>query len=184
MGYNNYHDIFAINHHGSYLALLCIIIVCLCPFVLVGLAAYYANFIQLGLDQFMEESSTHLSLFIHWAIWMNVLGTAIVALPVDIALCSLNIYEQVAILSPLILTLFGFPFVLAFSCWKRRWFIANPAQHNPYKMVIKILKFARTYKWPLRRSAFTYCDDERPSRVGKGMEDHSQQNRWKMSKHS
>jgi peptide/histidine transporter 3/4 len=95
---------------------------------------------------------------------MNVLGTAIVALPVDIVFCSLNVYEQVAILSPPILTLFGFPFVLAFSCWKRRWFIANPAQHNPYKMVIKVLNFVR-HKWPLRRSAFTYCDDEKPSRV-------------------
>ena len=47
----------------------CIIIsMCVCPFMLVGLAAYYANIIQLGLDQLMEESSMHLSLFAHWAI--------------------------------------------------------------------------------------------------------------------
>ena len=72
------HDMFAFDNHYSNLVRLYIIGVCLCPFVLVGLAAYYANFIQLGLDQLMEESSMHLSLFAHWAIWMNVLGTAIV----------------------------------------------------------------------------------------------------------
>jgi hypothetical protein len=32
-------------------------------------------------------------------------------------------------------------------------------------MIIKALTFARTHKWPLRRSALTYCDDEKPSRV-------------------
>ena len=159
------HHIFAFDDHYSNLARLGIIGVCLCPFVLVGLAAYYANFIQLGLDQLMEESSMHLSLFAHWAIWMNVLGTAIVALPFGFTFCSFSVHEKVSILSAPFLVFFAFPFILAFSCWKRHWFIANPAQHNPYKMVFKVLNFARTHKWPLRRSAFTYCDDEKPSRV-------------------
>ena len=30
---------------------------------------------------------------------------------------------------------------------------------------MKVLNFARKYKYPLLRSAFTYCDDERPSRL-------------------
>ena len=33
----------------------------------------------------------HLSLFAHWAVWMNVLGTAIVALPFGI---TFSIHEQ------------------------------------------------------------------------------------------
>ena len=28
-----------------------------------------------------------------------------------------------------------------------------------------MLNFARIHRWPLRRSAFTYCDDEKPSRI-------------------
>ena len=150
------HDIFGFDDHNSNIARLCIIGVCLCSFVLVGLAAYYANFIQLGLDQLMEESSMHLSLFPHWAIWMNVLGTAIVALPFSFTFCNYSVHEKVSIISTPFLVLFAFPFILVFSCWKRRWFIANPAQHNPYKTVYKVLNFARTHKWPLRRSAFTY----------------------------
>ena len=31
--------------------------------------------------------------------------------------------------------------------------------------MINVLNFARKFKYPLQRSAFTYCDDERPSRI-------------------
>ena len=107
----------------------------------------------------------HLSLFAHWAIWTEVLGTAIVAVCFGYLNCIISHHNKVAILSLPSLILFSFPFVLIFSCWRRRWFIASPAQHNPYKTVIKVLNFARTHKWPLQRSAFTYCDDEKPSRI-------------------
>ena len=146
---------------------LYIIGICLCPFILAGLALYYANFIQLGLDQLMEESSMHLSLFIHWAIWIETLGTAIVTVCAGFMCCenNYNYHAEIAILSVPCFILFSFPFVFVLSCWKRHWFIAHPSQHNPYRTVIKVLTFARTHKWPLRRSAFTYCDDERPSRI-------------------
>ena len=32
-------------------------------------------------------------------------------------------------------------------------------------MIFMVLNFARKHKYPLQRSAFTYCDDERPSRL-------------------
>ena len=32
-------------------------------------------------------------------------------------------------------------------------------------MVIEVLRFARRHKYPLLRSAFTYCDDDRTSRL-------------------
>ena len=75
--------------------------ICLFPVILAGLALYYANFIQLGLDQLMEESSMHLSLFAHWAIWIEVLGTAIVAVCSSFIGCSLlvDIHMKVGILS-------------------------------------------------------------------------------------
>ena len=42
--------------------------------------------------------------------------------------------------------------------------------HNPYKGVYNVLNFARKHKYPIRRSAFTYCDDELPSRIDFAME--------------
>ena len=166
-GHRHIHKLFVLFNEAAPFYIICI---CFCPFILAiaGLALYYANFIQLGLDQLMEQSSRHLSLFIHWAIWIETLETAaVVVLCTGFMGCenNYNYHKKIEILCIPCITLFCFSFVIAFSCWKRRWFTAHPAQHNPYKIVIKVLNFARTHKWPLRCSAFTYCDDERPSRI-------------------
>ena len=42
-----------------------------------GIVAFQANSIQLGLDQLMDAPSSTLSIFIHLAVWANVLGTTL-----------------------------------------------------------------------------------------------------------
>jgi peptide/histidine transporter 3/4 len=44
----------------------------------------------------------------------------------------------------------------------------EPAGVNPYKLVYKVTKFVYQHKVPLRRSAFTYCTEELPSRMDVG----------------
>jgi peptide/histidine transporter 3/4 len=51
------------------------------------------------------------------------------------------------------------------GCWKHQWFYSEPGHQNPYKVVLRVFNFARKHKYPLQRSAFTYCDDERPTRL-------------------
>ena len=41
----------------------------------------------------------------------------------------------------------------------------EPPSINPYTLLTRVIKFAYKHKVPLRRSAFTYCDDESPSRL-------------------
>ena len=36
---------------------------------------------------------------------------------------------------------------------------------NPYKLVYGVIQFAIKHKHPIKRSAFTYCNDECPSRI-------------------
>ena len=57
------------------------------------------------------------------------------------------------------------PPLMILTCWKRHWIYTESGVHNPYKTVIRVLKFSMKNKYPLQCSAFTYCDDERPSRV-------------------
>ena len=52
--------------------------------------------------------------------------------------------------------------------YKRHWFMIDQASRNPYKLVYKVVKFAAEHKTPIRRSAFTYCEDELPSRMDLG----------------
>ena len=54
-----------------------------------------------------------------------------------------------------------------FRCKKVEFFL-QPAGVNPYKLVYKVTNFARLHKFPLRRSAFTFCTEELPSRMDVG----------------
>ncbi len=47
-------------------------------------------------------------------------------------------------------------------------FKSNSLKVNPYYQVYAIIKYAYHHKKPVRRSAFTYCEDERPSRIDYG----------------
>ena len=58
-----------------------------------------------------------------------------------------------------------FVILLLISYWKRRWFHGEPGHQNPYSTMYKVLKFAKGHSHPLRRSAFTYCDNYIPSRL-------------------
>ena len=54
--------------------------------------------------------------------------------------------------------------------YKRHWFLIESGFKNPYRLVYKVVKFASKHKDPIRRSAFTYCEDELPSRFDLGKE--------------
>ena len=59
--------------------------------------------------------------------------------------------------------------LLCISAWiarqKHQWFMVDSGSRNPYKLVYKVIKFAAQHKSPIHRSAFTYCEDELPSRM-------------------
>ena len=46
----------------------------------------------------------------------------------------------------------------------------DSGSRNPYKLVYKVIKLAAYHKTPIRRSAFTYCEHELPSRMDLGRE--------------
>ena len=51
-----------------------------------------------------------------------------------------------------------------------QWFYSEPGQHNPYKTVYTVIKFAKNHKHPLQRSAFTHCDNYIPSQFDSAKE--------------
>ena len=89
-------------------------------------------------------------------------------------------YSACLLLLPLLLL----GVTLCIQRYKHQWFLIDSGSRNPNKLVFKVLKFAKDHSNPIRRSAFTYCEDELPSRLDLGkenMEDPSQLNRWRMS---
>lgn len=148
---------------GKYIFI--IIIVAAFLLFIVGLSGFQANFIQLGLDQLHESPSEYLGLFVHWAMWAGFISAP--AFHIYFAAYGCTQSKQ------LLLGLFSLPsvcflvilFVVVFSYKKRHWFYIEPGQHNPYKVVLNVLMFAKKHKYPRQRSAFTYNDSERPTRI-------------------
>ena len=135
---------------------------------ILGITGYSANFIQFGLDQLLEAPSQHQAIFVHWAKWCYDLLSAVYLGVYVVHECEHSTSQRPIVFSLFVCILCFFSFTLAFTFWKHRWFHTEPGFQNPYKIVIKVLAFAWKHKYPLQRSAFTYCDDERPSRLDFG----------------
>ena len=141
--------------------------------IILSLACYQANVFQLGLDQLFEAPSEKLGLFVHWLMWTYTLGNFIALMSLLLLPCYVNLNKDNPVKMKLQDSLESGPFVLlvvltfllVITCYNHGWFYSEPGQHNPYKTVFKVLNFARKNKYPLLRSAFTFCDDFRPSRI-------------------
>ena len=137
--------------------------------LIIAITGYQANYLQLGLDQMLDAPSRHLALFVHLATWAyNLLATVVVVL-FAIAICYIMQYafimESVILYSSPLFYSAILTIVLCISYYNRHWFNSSTRQHNPYKTLFKVLNFARKHKYPIQRSAFTYSDDLRPSRI-------------------
>ena len=51
------------------------------------------------------------------------------------------------------------------SLLSKDWLTVEPSTSNPFKLVARVLKYAWTHKYPGFRSAFTYQDHKRHSKI-------------------
>ena len=87
--------------------------------------------------------------------------------------CSVLFFKSIAYTSSPVLVILALILLAVTLClerYKRRWFLIEPGSTNPYKLVYKVIKFAKDHTHPIHRSAFTYCEDELPSRLDLGKE--------------
>ena len=136
---------------------------------LFGLTGYQAKFIPFGLDQLLEAPSSSLALFIHWVIWADSIGKLIIQILSAVYICEAKSHianttakRHITGYGSLILTALNFFVILSLKYCD---FFSESGRLNPYKVIYKVLNFARKHKYPFQRSAFTYCDDELPSRI-------------------
>ena len=141
--------------------------------VMLGLISFRANVVQFGIDQLQDAPSEQSILYIIWYIWTGFGGKALAKIPFIFTdkLCGELGFQLIhgigAILVVMFVLLLGVS--LSASDSNREWFFNDTAAaRNPYKLVYGVLKFAAKHKSPVRRSAFTYCEDELPSRLDLG----------------
>ena len=136
------------------------------------------NAINFGMDQLHDSSTQDSILFVHWYVWLNYLSVLVTGVPWSLYFYDswyLGYVDAFRIIGlSLYILIFGIiSFLLIVSLCvvhhKQRWFfIESSGRVNPYKLMYRVVKFAWHHKIPVCRSAFTYCEDEWPSRLDLG----------------
>ena len=123
-----------------------------------SLGGLQANILQFGIDQLPDISSDDLVAFSDWYVWIWCVSAAVIKYSQN---CTCLQYDALAkLLLPAFLTL-----ALCLDFLFNHWLIKEPVSENPFKLIYKVLHFALKNKHPRRRSAFTYWDDKRYSRI-------------------
>ena len=134
---------------------------------ILGFGGFHSNAVQFGLDQLLDASSEELSLFLHWFVWTGQIGELIPRLYAASSYCDEKIARKVVGYSICFIFITLSTICLILVCWERHRFnCENNVGSNPYRNVYRVLKFTAKYGKPLgHRSALTYSDDVRPSRI-------------------
>lgn len=128
-----------------------------------GLAGFKAIVIQFGIDQMLDASGNQMSAFIHWYYWSTYAGSATASVILD---CVFSEQTSSVIRAGIDVLFIG----TALFCWYflNEWLIKEPRGDNPLKTVYRVVKFSSEHKAPVHRSALTYWDDTKPSRLDLG----------------
>ena len=129
--------------------------------VAVGFGGFQANVIQFGLDQLHDSSTKEIASFILWYVWTYYTSPFVV----DFILgCLPNQYQ---LLGDLVMSIY-LSLALSSMLMFNHWLVKEPVAQNPFKLVYGVVRYAIKHKHPECRSAFTYCEDEPPSRIDFG----------------
>ena len=126
-----------------------------------GFGGHQANVIQYGLDQLQDASTDEITAFISWYAWTEFSSGVVTHYTYT---C---IYKEYVILSRVAVSFF-LTVALIMTFYTKHILIREPVTQNPFKLVYNVLKYAIKNKRPRCRSAFTYCEDELPSRIDFG----------------
>ena len=144
-----------------------------------GRVFFLTNVIQFGTDQIRDSPTQNSVLYIHMFFWSsnltNMLSKTFSSLPHHEIIISsyhniLNIDSTKVVLLEVCLSISAiFSIIMLFIVQKYSdYFWTENIMGNPYKLVYVVIRFAIKHKHPIKRSAFTYCNDERPSRIDYG----------------
>ena len=127
----------------------------------IGYGCFQANVIQFGIDQLTDASTDEIVSFINWYAWSYISSETFIHL---ISLCT---GPREKFVTPLLLCV-NLSIVAGLMFWCNDILIKEPVTINPFKLIHRVLWYAIRHDHPEGRSAFTYCEDELPSRLDFG----------------
>ena len=127
----------------------------------IGYGIFQVNIVQFGIDQLTDASTDEIVSFINWYAWSFISSAVIINFACQ---CTSSQYKFIA---PLMLCV-GLSVVASSLFLCNKVLIKEPITQNPFKIIYRVLKYAVKHKYARQRSAFTYCEDDIPSRLDFG----------------
>ena len=127
-----------------------------------GLGSFQATIVQFGLDQLQDASTAEITAFIVWYSFTIIVAGIIISLNFP---CLINQHYYTFIYL-FVCVKFTVALLLLMCC--NHNLIKEPSTKNPFKLIYQVMRFVMKNKHPRCRSAFTYCEDELPSRIDFG----------------
>ena len=126
--------------------------------------------LPLGLDQMPDASADSITSYIAWFVGTvfvgQFLGTGINTLIMDCATKSIQLSYH--LIWALFLSICMSVVLSSNFLFSPKWLIIEPKSPQSLKTIFQVLKFAAKHKAPLNRSAFTYWEEDIPSRMDLG----------------
>ena len=145
----------------SYTSINTVVALVLLHIQAIGLGGFLANILNLGIDQLQDASANEIISFIRWCVWTIFSGGIVIQ----------NVYgstpEDYRILLQCI-TCVCVTISLSLSFLISSLLTKEPVTQNPYKLIYQVIKHYLKNNRPKHRSAFTYCEDDLPSRIDFG----------------
>ena len=135
------------------------------PAATFGGALFFISSLPFVIDQMIGASADDIIIAIQWYGWAFAVGIAAQYLPICLSIVT---QQQNILLIYLSLSFLSLSVVLITDCLCHKWLDVHYKKSNPFKIIFKVLNYARKTKYPERRSAFTYIDEEEPSRLDYG----------------
>ena len=137
---------------------------------MVGGSACIVPALPLGLDQMPDASADSITSYIAWfvgTIFVGLfLGIGINTLIMDCATKTMQLSYN--LIWALLLTVCMSVVLSSNFLFSPKWLIIEPKSPQSLKAIFEVLKFAAKHKAPLNRSAFTYWEEDIPSRMDLG----------------
>ena len=132
-----------------------------------GLGGFQAIVIQFGVDQLNDASTTEITSFVAWYTW-TLISSYIIPSFINMLTC-IGSDSKYNLMGPLVIAMcltvvVSTNYLIKFS----NQLIKEPVTQNPFKLVYKVVRYAIKTKHPRQRSAFTYWEDDPPSRMDFG----------------
>ena len=138
-------------------------------FAIFGVGSFYTNMLPFTLDQMVGAPAEELSAVVQWYYWGYNIGLLVQdSLQSVSAIVSQQLRFNILPTSLLVLGSLSLSAVLVMDCLCHKWLDTHDKTVNPLKLIFGVLNYARKNRCPRLRSAFTYIDEEQPSRLDFG----------------